>query len=497
MVMQDKDEIQPLKGPQLIFAAILLAIANFIVVLDTTIANVSVSHIAGSLGIAIDEGTYVITSYAVAEAIAVPLTGWLASRFGTVRVFVNCIMLFGLFSALCGFSTSLFMLNVSRVLQGLAGGPLMPLSQTLLMSIFPADKRGSALGLWSVTTLLAPISGPIIGGFICDNYSWHYIFLINVPVVVICSFFIFNLLKRFETKIMKLSIDYVGMILLAIWVGCLQMMLDEGKNKDWFESNYILSLAISAAFFFVSFIIWECTHENPIVDLKVFRHPGYTYSVITLSLTFGAYFASIVILPLWLQNYMNYDATNSGFIMSKMGCVAIFVAPIVAKLSTKYDGRVIVFIGVFWLGLCTMYRSFASTDLTFQQISIPLLIQGVGLPLFFIPLTSLALSSVKKEETASAAGLMSFLRTSTGAFATSIITTSWDNEAKKFRQELVEHVQEQDFLLENLSNIVQQQAVVLATNKIFFMVSIAFMLAAFIIFLAPKAQNNGNTTLTH
>lgn len=214
----------PLSGAQLVGAGILLAAANFIAVLDTTIANVSVSTIAGALGASTSQGTYVITSYAVAEAITVPLTGWLANRFGTVRVFILSMVMFGLFSALCGLANSLGMLIAFRVMQGLAGGPLMPLSQTLLLRIFPKEKAPAAVGLWAMTTLVAPIAGPILGGVLCDQYSWPYIFWINVPVALICGYLGWRMLKRFETRTFKLPIDRVGLILMVVWVAALQLM---------------------------------------------------------------------------------------------------------------------------------------------------------------------------------------------------------------------------------------------------------------------------------
>jgi len=273
---------QPLRGGMLFFAAMALALANFVAVLDMTIANVSVATIAGALGVTSTQGTWVITSYAVAEAITVPLTGWLAGRYGAVRVFVSSMALFGVASMLCGFSNSLGMLVGARVLQGLAGGPLLPLSQTLLLRIFPKDKAPLATALWAMTTLVAPILGPIVGGVICDQAHWSWVFNINVPIALTCAWFAWGLLKRYESPLEKKPIDTVGLGLLIVWVGALQIMLDEGKNLDWFSSNFIVALALVAAIGFVAFLIWELTEEHPIVDLRVFRHRGYSTGVLTL-----------------------------------------------------------------------------------------------------------------------------------------------------------------------------------------------------------------------
>ena len=232
-----------LKGGRLIFAAFVLALANFMVVLDMTIANVSVPHITGSLAVSSSQGTWVITSYAVAEAICVPLTGWLAGRFGAVRVFCVCLIGFTLFSILCGLSNSLAMLVICRIGQGLFGGPIMPLSQTLLMRIFPPEKQAQAMGMWAMTTVVGPILGPILGGTISDNMSWHWIFFINIPVGIFCAVAAMRLLKSAETPIMKLKIDSVGLALLILWIGALQLMLDLGHEHDWFSSSLIWTLA--------------------------------------------------------------------------------------------------------------------------------------------------------------------------------------------------------------------------------------------------------------
>jgi len=502
----------PLQGSQLLFGGLLLAASNFIVVLDMTIANVSVPHIAGGLAVSPNEGTYVITSYAVAEAITVPLTGWLASRFGTLRMFALSMLMFGLCSLLCGLSNSLDMLVVSRVLQGLSGGPLMPLSQTLLMRIFPKSKQGAAMGLWAMTTLIAPVLGPIVGGYISDNWGWEYIFYINIPLAAVASFAIWKMLQKFETKTVKAKIDFVGLVLLVAWVAALQIMLDEGKNWDWFSSKYIWGLLVTAIVGFASFMIWELTQKDPIVDLRVFRHRGFSASVLTISLAFGAFFSSVVLTPLWLQTYMGYTAEWSGLTTCALGMLAVIAAPIAGKLSSKYDPRYLIFFGVTWLGIWTFVRSFGTTDMTHWQVSFPMLIQGIGMPFFFVPLTGLALASVDPEETASAAGLMSFLRTLAGAFATSIVTTSWENDASMYKDELAGKIslppevmqifasngpagQAQGLAM--IDQMVQAQSVMLATNHIFVISACTFIFAALAIWFAPKPTRVADTSAAH
>ncbi|HYS45463.1 MAG TPA: DHA2 family efflux MFS transporter permease subunit, partial [Rhizomicrobium sp.] len=265
----------PLRGGALAVTAFALAMGTFMQVLDSTIANVSLPTIAGNLGVSPDQGTWVITAFAVSNGIGVPLTGWLMGRYGVVRTFVFSVLAFTAASFLCGIAWSLSSLIFFRVLQGGVSGPMIPGSQALLISIFPPQKRGTALGIWSITTLVAPICGPILGGYISDNYHWSWIFLINLPVGIVVSFLCWINLKNRETPTRKLPIDTVGLGLLVIWVGALQVMLDQGKDQDWFSSSMIVILAITTAIGFAAFLIWELTAKNPIVDLSLFKRRNF------------------------------------------------------------------------------------------------------------------------------------------------------------------------------------------------------------------------------
>ena len=502
---------KPLEGSTLWLAALVLAAANFVAVLDTTIANVSVPNIAGGLAVSSSQGTYVITSYAVAEAITVPLTGWLAARLGTVRLFIGSMVLFGLFSLLCGMAGSLETLVLFRVLQGLAGGPLMPMSQTLLLRIFPKEKTGAAIGLWSMTTLIAPIMGPILGGVLCDQVSWPWIFWINVPITMLCGYAGWQLLKSQESLRENIRMDAVGLGLLVVWVAALQIMLDEGKNLDWFNSAEIIALAVTAAIGFAAFLIWELTEKNPVVNLRVFRHRGYWASVLTISLAFGSFFGATVLTPQWLQSYMGYTATEAGHATAMSGILAVLVAPLVAQLSTRVDPRPLVFMGVMWLGGVTLYRSFSTTDMGFWQVALPLLFQGVGMPFFFVPLTGLAMASVEPEEMASAAGLMSFMRTLSGAFATSLVTTAWEDKASYNHADLVGSIDAAgdtlrslqasgmslDAASNQLNQLLQSQSIMLSTNQIFWLTGLSFVVAACAIWLAPRPTRVADTSQAH
>lgn len=510
MTATDK-ALQPLSGWQLWAAAMFLSMANLIAILDMTIANVSVLTIAGGLAVTPTQGTWVITSYAVAEAITVPLTGWFTQRYGSVKVFVIAMAAFGIFSGLAGLSSSLGFLVFARILQGMAGGPLMPLSQTLLLRIFPKEKAGAATGIWAMTTLVGPVLGPILGGWICDNYSWPWIFLINLPIAGACAYICWKILRRYETKIVRNPIDVVGFILLIIWVGALQIMLDEGKNLDWFSSPIISLLAVISVIGFIAFLIWEFTEAHPIVDLRVFRHRGFTAAVLTVSLTFAGFFAANVLTPLWLQSFMAYTATDAGMTTAWIGITAFFTAPAVAAMSMKLDPRKLVFCGVLWLGVITMYRAVATTDMSYWDVALPLMLLGLGMPFFFIPSTAAALGSVDEAETNSAAGLMNFMRTLAGAVATSVVTTYWEDEITRNRAELVGIIDPARITynqlidqgmtdaqaLAVLERIVTEQSVMLATNELMLVVSLMLIFSAFVIWLVPKPTRTIDPSASH
>jgi DHA2 family multidrug resistance protein len=492
----------PMTGALLWITALVLAMSNLMAVLDTTIANVSIPNIAGGLAVSPSEGTWVITSYSVAEAITVPLTGWLAQRFGVVRTYLVCIAMFGLFSALCGLSQSLGMLVFFRVCQGLAGGPMMPLSQTLLLRIFPPKLAPQAIGIWSMTTVVGPIIGPLLGGWLSDSYGWEWVFYVNVPVAIFLVFAGLRLVGNRETETKKLPVDTVGLGLLVLWVGSLQIMLDKGKDLDWFNSGLIITLCIVAVLGFISFVIWELTDKQPVVALKVFRNPGFAVSAIIMPLVFGAFFSSVVLVPLWLQTNMGYTAQESGRLTAFNGILAVVMSPIVAQLTRKIDPRLLISFGVAFLGATMLWRTTFNSQITFNQMILPSLAQGFAMPFFFVPLMGLALGSVKPEETASAAGLISFVRTVAGAFGTSITTTAWENSSERVRANLAGLLNNPNAALNGitaqgftgaqaagqLDRLVQSQAVMIATNHMFQVISAVMFVAAALVWLAPKPK---------
>jgi len=495
-------DFSPMSGASLWFAGSLLAISNFMVVLDTTITNVSVPDIAGGLAVSPSQGTWVITSYAVAEAIMVPLSGWLAQRFGAVRLFIASMLGFGICSALCGLAPSLGFLVLFRVMQGLCGGPMMPLSQSLLRRIFPPQQQGAALGLWAMTTVVAPIAGPLLGGVLVDGAGWPWIFYVNVPVALVVPVFLWRTLAAHETATERTPIDFVGLGLLITWVGSMQIMLDKGKDLDWFSSPFIVTLAVIATVGFIAFLIWELTDKHPAVDLRVFRHRGFAVAAVVISITFGAFFSTVVLLPLWLQTNLGYTATWAGRATAWQGLFAVIMSPIVGRLSVKRDPRLLVCIGVLLLGVTTLWRSTFTTDTEFWRIVMPQLLQGFALPFFFIPLMMVALGAVTPRETTSAAGLLTFMRSTAAAFATSITTTNWENIATERRTDLAGALNGSQGILDTLMRagssagqalrqldaMVQTQSVMLATDRVFFVTAFVFVLAALAIWLAPLGK---------
>ena len=430
----------PLEGADRVMMTLVLAAASFMVVLDTSIANVSIPGISGELGVSPSQGTWVITSFAVSNAIAVPLTGWLARRVGEVKLFVLSILLFSLASWGCGLATSMPMLIAFRVLQGAVAGPMMPLSQTLLMGIYPQDKRAMALSIWSLTTLVAPVVGPILGGWITDNVSWPWIFYINVPIGLACGWTVWNRMRSRESELVKVPIDKVGLSLLVLGVGALQIMLDKANELDWFHSTTIVALAVVAALCITLLVVWELTEKHPIIDLHLFRERNFTAAAIAVSAAYLVFFGTVVLLPLWLQTNMGYTPTWAGLVMAPTGVLAILVTPFIGKNMHRLDPRKLATFGFVVFAACAFLRARFEPGADFQTLALPQWIQGVAVACFFVPLTTIALSSLPPQQIASASGLFNFLRILAGGAGTSIATTVWERREALHHAQLVENI---------------------------------------------------------
>jgi MFS transporter, DHA2 family, multidrug resistance protein len=416
----------PLKGTALAVTAFALALSTFMQVLDTTIANVSLPTIAGNLGASTDQSTWIITSFVVANGIGVPITGWLMNRYGVVKVFVLSVLGFTIASLLCGIAWSLESLVFFRVLQGAVSGPIIPGSQALMLSIFPHNRRTTALAIWSITTLVAPICGPILGGYISDSWHWGWIFLINVPVGLIVTALCWVGLQDRETVTRKLPIDMVGLGLLIVWAGALQVMLDTGKNEDWFESTQIIVLALMALLGFGAFLLWELTEEHPIVDLSLFRDRNFTLGTIVFFLGNGVFLANMLLIPLWLQTQLGYTATWAGLVSAPTGAIAVLVTPLAARMMSRFDARLVATIAFAASAVSYFMRANLTADASFMAIAVPLMVQGISSGSFFIATISILLDGVPPQKIPSASGLSNFARIIAAGFSVSLITTFWD-----------------------------------------------------------------------
>jgi DHA2 family multidrug resistance protein len=428
----------PLKGAQLAMGTLALSLAVFMNVLDSSIANVSIPAISGNLGVSPQQGTWVITSFAVANAISVPLTGWLTTQFGQVRLFMTSILLFVLSSWLCGVAPNIETLIAARILQGAVAGPMIPLSQSLLLSSYTPAKSSMALALWGMTTLVAPIMGPLLGGWISDNYTWPWIFYINIPVGLFTAWATWSIYHKRESTIRALPIDKVGLFLLVIWVGALQLMLDKGKELDWFNSGEIILLTVIAAVGLIYFIIWEKGQDHPVVDLSLFKGRNFSAGVVAISVGYGLFFGSLVIMPLWLQTQLSYTATEAGKVMAPVGIFAILLSPIIGKILPKVDARRVASLAFLGFALVFFLRARFNTEVDTMLLMIPTLIQGAAMSMFFIPLTSIILSGQPPEKIPAASGLSNFVRIMCGGMGASIMTTMWDSRSTMHHAHITE-----------------------------------------------------------
>jgi len=434
-----QSRFKPLQGGALAMLTLVLSLATFMLVLDSTIANVAIPTIAGDLGASSSQGTWVITSFGVANAISIPITGWLAKRFGEVRLFLISTLLFVLASWLCGISHSLEMLIVFRVLQGAVAGPIIPLSQSLLLNNYPPEKRGMALAFWSMTIVVAPICGPILGGWISDNIHWGWIFFINVPIGLAVVLISWKILEGRESRISHQPVNTVGLILLALGVGALQLMLDQGRELDWFNSTEIVVLTIIAAVGLIALIIWELTDDNPVVDVSLFKSRNFTVGCVSTSLAFLVYSGTVVLIPLLLQQVYNYTATWAGLAAAPVGLLPILLAPIIGKFGNKIDMRILITVSFMVYALTFYWRAVTfEPEMTFMDVALPQFVQGLAVACFFMPLTTITLSGLPPEKMASASSLFNFLRTLAGSIGTSLTTFIWYNREAVHHTQLTE-----------------------------------------------------------
>lgn len=500
----------PLQGAQLVIGTIAVSLAVFMNVLDTSIANVSIPSISGDLGVSSDQGTWVITSFAVANAISVPLTGWLTDRIGQVRLFMASIILFVISSWMCGLAPTLPFLLASRVLQGAVAGPMIPLSQTLLLASYPRAKAPIALSMWSMTTLIAPVAGPILGGWISDNISWPWIFYVNIPVGIAAAFATWAIFRNRDSVVKKAPIDGVGLALLIIWVGSLQVMLDKGKDLDWFNSPVIVALGIVALISFAFFLVWELTEEHPIVDLRLFGQRNFLGGTIAISVAYGVFFGNLVLLPQWMQEYLNYRSVDAGLVTAPLGIFAVILAPVVGRILPRSDARVIATSAFVLFAVVFFMRSRYVIEIDTFHLVLPTLLQGIPMALFFVPLTAIILAGQPPQRMPAAAGLSNFVRVFCGAVGTSIATNAWNNRTVLHHERLTEQASVDNPVfrqsIENTQTLLHMsepsaralfdfqlttQAAMMGLNDIFYISAIIFLAIIPLIWVTKSTRGGG------
>lgn len=424
----------PLSAMSLVVLTFALGLGTFIQILDTSIANVAIPYIAGDLAVSPQQGTWVITSFAVSNAIVLPLTGWLASRFGGVRFFIWSTSLFSVASFLCGIAPSFPALVVFRIIQGAVAGSLIPLSQSLLLTYFPEERKGLALGFWSMVVVVAPVLGPVLGGWITDNYGWPWIFYINIPLGFLSAFLTGDILRGRDNEKERTPIDIVGLIFLIIGVGSFQVFLDKGQELDWFNSNFIIILVVMAIICITLFTFWSINTDYPVVNFSFFKDWNFLISTVLSSLVFLVFFGTTVLIPLWLQTQQGYTAYKAGEAVMPIGLIPIILSPILGQVLGLISLRLVATISFLIFALTSFWYSSYTTQVSIEQIMLPRFVQGIGVALFFLPLLTLALSRIDNKHLASASGLYNFIRIVIGGGAgTALYVTFWS------RREILHH----------------------------------------------------------
>jgi DHA2 family multidrug resistance protein len=485
-------------------------------IVDTSVANVALPHMQGSLNAGTDEITWVLTSYLVSNAVVLPMTGWLARMFGRKRFLITCIVLFTLASFLCGAAPNLELLIFFRVLQGAAGGALIPMSQAIMMETFPPHQRGMAMAIFGVGAMFGPIIGPALGGWITDNMTWRWIFYINIPIgivaVAMASFFIYDpsYLKR-----TKVSVDYWGLALLTVGLGALQIVLDKGQQEDWFNSPFILVFSALSVLSLISLVYVELTHPHPIVNLRLFKNVSFSAGNLIMFAVGFCLYSSIMLIPLFLQTLMGYNATMAGMVLAPGGVATLVCMPIVGAVIQRYDGRKVVLLGLSIGALAMFIMQRFSLDAAYKDFVWPRIVLGVGLAMTFVPLTTVTLSTIAKEEMGNATGIFSLLRNIGGSVGIAISATLLQRYSQFYQSNLVSQVTPYNPVLQTrlatlkgammsrgldavgaersayaiIYGSVRRQAAMLAYNRIFFIVGLAFLIIIPLLLLLKKPQH--------
>jgi MFS transporter, DHA2 family, multidrug resistance protein len=519
LTMNQADEWRPAVNPWII--AIAVTLATFMEVLDTSIANVALPHIAGGLSAGQDESTWVLTSYLVSNAIVLPLSGWLSSIVGRKHFYMGCVALFTVSSFLCGFAPNLPALIIFRILQGIGGGGLQPSEQAILADTFPPAKRGMAFAVYGIAVVMAPAIGPTLGGWITDNYTWRWIFFINIPVGILSLMLTSRLIQDppylRRRKLSETKIDYIGLGFVALGLGTLQIVLDKGQRDDWFESHFILGLAIVSAVSLIFVVGWEWQHKDPIIDLHLFRERTFAVSNLLMFMLGFALLGSTLLLPLFLQTLLGYTAQLAGMALSPGGFAIMVLMPIVGWLLSRYDARYLLLFGLSMLSFSLFHMTNFTLGIDFKTAVLARVYQAVGLAFLFVPINTAAYSYLPREKNNAASGLMNLARNIGGSVGISFVTTMLDRRTQKHLSDLMSHLtaanaqfqamlrgiaqqlmahgassadaQKQAYAV--VQNMVQRQAAVLAYIDNFYVLGFVILAMVPMVFLMKKTKSSG------
>ncbi len=436
----------PVASPWLVAPTV--GLAAFMEVLDISIANVALQHIAGSLSATPDEATWVLTSYLVTNAIILPVSGWLSATIGRKRYFLGCIIGFSITSLLCGLAPSLWLLILARGLQGVTGGGLQPVAQAILADAFPPQKRGQAFAAYGIAVVFAPAIGPTLGGWITDNFDWRWVFLLNVPVGVFLTLLATRVLADSPAEVARrkarlaggISLDYVGFALLVIGMGALQVVLDKGQEDDWFSSSFITGFAITAMACLAGFVVWELRRADPIVDLRLLKRANFAIGSVLMFVLGFILLGSTVLLPLMVQTLFGYNATDAGMVLSPGGFAIMLLMPVVGNLVAKVDPRWLIAVGLVATSLALSHMTNFDLDIDYGTVAWARVFQSVGLAFLFIPINTVAFLGVPPERSGNASAIINMMRNIGGSFGIALATTLVARRAQYHQSMLVEHV---------------------------------------------------------
>ncbi len=498
----------------LAFLNIFLALSTFMIVLDYSIANVSIPYIAGDLGVSNDQGTYVITAFAVGNGIVLAISGWLTKRVGGVRLLILSLLLFVALSWVCGAARNFSLLVAARFLQGAVAGPLIPISQTLILKHNPPEKRNLALSFWSMVVIVGPVVGPILGGWLTYDYKWPWIFFINVPIGLIAAFFIWRIVGREKDPTEKVPFEVIGFILLTIGMSCLQIFLDKGQQWDWLRSPLVRTLMTTTFISLTFLILWELTHPRPLLDLKLMRIRSYWISVVCIAVAYAMYFGSVVLIPLWLQSYMGYTSPWAGIAVAPIGIAPVIFTPFVPAVLKRF-GKILPLAASFLcFAISSFYTAYFTTDVDIYHVAFSRLLLGFGFIFFITPLISLSVQDIPEARLANAASIFHFVRAVSGGIGTSIFTTMWLRRTYYHHERLGEALTSftpngaefyqavgqagvtGEAAVELLNQTVDVQAALLAINDCFFVMGWGFVALCLVLLLARGSTSGAGKEVT-